>query len=870
MPSADWSAHTRLIVRLRRALLVFVLIATMPLADTRAEQVKPPKGADLKSQTLVTAKSRGYTNVALHKLYVMKPTPGYPYCTDAGDKMQLTDGKYVDGYFWTQKGTVGWKRTAHALITIDLGKVEPIRGVSFRTAAGVAGVGWPTQISIFVSEDAKTYHAVGDLIELSSEHGLPDPSTYSVHTYWTDELKTKGRFVQIAMVLGSAYGFCDEIEVWRGDDAWLNEPIGGKVVGNVEQHLKSSVATSCVRRRLRMDAGAVRKAIEGSKSWRFKKRDVLVKLDELETRIAHVAVDEPDKLRAIVPLNALHEEILALNVHVLKTRGLKGLVVWQKNRWEPLGVLEAPDAPPAELPKLSIRTMRGEYRATAFNITNAGDKTWNGLVQVKGLPSSPKDRPDGAQHVRVHVVEHVDTKQGIVVADALTPLKSGFEKATVSQVLIAPGTTRQLWVTVHATEPLSPGHHRAEVLLYELAPNVNLMVGRRLSPLVRIPLSVQVEPFDFPAHPTLSLGTWDYTNHPPYHRDLTADNIQSAIADLKAHFNDAPWATSRVMPWPKREHVDMSGDIRPGSLDYSRFDKWFNEWKDYARRYMVFSNVPTHMAGRRMGTPEFDKIVGQYFKAWEAHLRKLGLKPKQVALLIKDEPHSEQQHEHIVAWAKAIRAATDFFCIWEDPTDKKLGTPAQDKMLELCDAICPNLGIYSRLGKRAESYYGKFVAGGKRELWFYQCTGPVRLLDPYGYHRLQAWHCWVHGAVGQGFWAYADAGKGNPWCEYLCDGTTYCPAYVAPDGITTSKHWEAVREGIEDYEYLVMLKKRIDELTQAGKTSPVIDNARKLLVEGPKRVAVYQPIRWHEPRDRSLADEVRLEILDALLALKGL
>jgi len=190
-------------------------------------------------------------------------------------------------------------------------------------------------------------------------------------------------------------------------------------------------------------------------------------------------------------------------------------------------------------------------------------------------------------------------------------------------------------------------------------------------------------------------------------------------------------------------------------------------------------------------------------------------------------------------------------------------------MLEACDAICPNLGIYNRLGKKAKDFYGRLVADGKRELWFYQCTGPVKLLDPYGYHRLQAWHCWVHGAVGQGFWAYADAGGGNPWCEYLCRGTTYCPAYVAPDGVTTSKHWEAVREGIEDYEYLHMLKKRVDELSRAGKASSALDKAKKLLVDGPKRVAVYEPISWFDERDRSVADQVRLEILDALVALSG-
>ncbi len=853
-------------MRLLRRVLCVTMLAVLVLCTWGwAEQVQPPSDADTQAKPkAVTAEAKGYTNVALGKPYTFSPAPTYNYCTDPGDKTQLTDGKRVEGYFWVQKGTVGWKGTGHALITIDLGKVEPIRGVSFRTAAGTAGVGWPKQLSIFVSSDGKEYHTVGDLIELSARRGLPDPMKYSVHTYWSDELKTKGRYVQIAVVLGSRYAFCDEIEVWRGEDAWLDQPIGGKVVGNVKTYLRTAAATSCVRRRMRMDADKIRKAIEASKMTAEKKAAALKKLDGLVGQIGSYHVEDPAKLRAVVPLNKLHEDILAINADVLQARGLKGLVVWQKNRWEPLGVLEAPDAPPAEPPRLSIRMMRGEYRATAFNITNLSDHYPDVVIQFEGGPGASRARRYVPEYATVHKVEHVDTKQGIVVADALPRAPMVDPGATLS---IPRGTTRQIWITFRSAG-LRRGTVSGKLLVYRAT---RAGYGAKLvEPPIPLALSLRVEPVDFPKHPTLSLGTWDYTNHPPYHRDLTAENVQAAIADAKAHFHDAPWATNNVMPWPKKENLDDQGDLKPESLDYSRFDKWFNDWKDYARRYMVFSNVPTHMVGRPMGKPEFDKLVGQYFKAWEAHLRKLGIKPNQVALLIRDEPHAESQHEHIIAWAKAIRAATDFFCIWEDPTDKKLGTPAQNRMLELCDAICPNLGIWNRLGKRAEEYYGKFVADGKRELWFYQCTGPVRLLDPYGYHRLQAWHCWVHGAVGQGFWAYADAGKGNPWCEYLCEGTTYCPAYVAPDSITTSKHWEAVREGIQDYEYLVMLKRRIDELTRASKKSPAIDRAKKLLVEGPRRVAVYERIPWHQPRDRSLADEVRLEILDALLALKDL
>jgi len=79
-------------------------------------------------------------NVAAGRPYELDPAPNYPYCTDPGDATQLTDGQYVEGYFWTQKGTVGWQNANPVTITIDLGRDGPLCGASFDTAAGRAGV----------------------------------------------------------------------------------------------------------------------------------------------------------------------------------------------------------------------------------------------------------------------------------------------------------------------------------------------------------------------------------------------------------------------------------------------------------------------------------------------------------------------------------------------------------------------------------------------------------------------------------------------------------------------------------------------------------------------------------------------------------
>ena len=201
---------------------------------------------------------QGLDNLARGKRYTMEPSPNYKYCTDEGDKTQLTDGVYTKGYFWTQKSTVGWSHARHVIITIDLGTVQPIRGASYNTAAGVAGVTWPAFIPILVSDDGKTYFSAGDLVELDAVHGAPPASGYSIHRYWTDQLATHGRYLKLIVVPSGPYTFADEIEVYRGQNTLLRQPLSGKQVVDAQAYIKQIEVTIHVRQRLRNDLAAVR------------------------------------------------------------------------------------------------------------------------------------------------------------------------------------------------------------------------------------------------------------------------------------------------------------------------------------------------------------------------------------------------------------------------------------------------------------------------------------------------------------------------------------------------------------------------------------------------------------------------------------
>jgi hypothetical protein len=780
-------------------------------------------------------------NIALGRPYVMQPAPNYSLCTDEGDAVQLTDGHYsIDGaMFWGEKSTVGWTDITPVVVTIDLGRVQPISGASYSTGArSEADVQWPTAVFVLVSDDQSTWRRTGDLVKLSGRNGEVPPEAKEVEhrfRYVSDQLETRARYVRFVIIPNGRCTFCDEIEIYRGPDSLLSGEVKGPVVSDLKRLSRITATNAGIQNRLHADLAAVRARLAASRLTQGRRTALAAQLDAAEKAIPNLPDADPDTFRTIFPINNVHAEILAVNGALLRYGGLPVLSVWKTGRYDSFSLLDIPKN--TTIPAVvSIDMMGNEFRAESFLLTNASEKAIVANIRLQALPGGSHP-----QWLTVSAIPWTDTATGVPVAAALPVAQSDGDFYPVT---LPAGLTTKVWLSVDSTK-LTPGDHRGALLIESGSQSLSLPFNVRVSP-VRM------------GRPRLSLAMSDYAADSRYGR-----NTSEAIDLMRSHFVDSPWATNQILQLPEETDFDASGKlIKP--LQADKLDQWVAQWPN-ARHYFVFMNVQDRkrFVNFKEGSSEFDARVRSWAKAFEQHVLTLKLKPQQFCLLLVDEPSTDEQNQQIIAWAKAIKAAAPGLTLFEDPQIIKPDSTPFQEAITLADIICPQLLTYHRGGPVLAQYYENLRLAG-HQLWFYQCSGPTRTYNPQSYYRLLAWHAFARNMKGMLFWSFFDMGNARSSCnEYDSSGVSYTPVFLDPGSITGGIHWEAVREGIEDYEYLAMLR------DAAGRTSNAAlkSKAQALLEETSKQVieTYSDNYAWGNVRDGQFQPDVyRMRVLKLL------
>lgn len=761
-------------------------------------------------------------NIALDKPYTLHPNPSYALCRDPGDATQLTDGELTVGHFWTQMSTVGYGGQTWRAV-IDLGQVEPIVGVSYRTAAGRAGVTWPESVRIFVSDDGDKWYEAGELVELSNRKQAPPEDIYTHWRYWTDELPTHGRYVAFSTKPGGPYSFADELEVYRGDAELLTRD-RGKPAPSLEQ----AIQAINFREDLKVEADELREAINQSALAGERKAALLGELDEAAGRLGD-GFDPAATGRR--PLGEPERRLMAVRAKFWRAQQPRDLAVWSATPWDPVkpGTAPAPEATAA----VEVAMMRNETRSAALNLTNGGGMDRAVTITVAGFPGAPS--PDW---LTVREVVYTAAKLMRVAGSALPAAEN-------NALTLPAGMTKQVWLEIDSAG-LPAGDHQGE-----------LLVKAGDETIATVPMGLHVADLTMPEELTLALGGWDYTN--AMHRGVTEENRQKLVDFLQAYHVNAPWATSSVMRFGQH---DETGKMT-AEPDTAQLDEWLELWPD-ARWYCVFNAF-----NETVETPEQRQKVADWINFYAAYLKEKGVEPSQLVLLLVDETRSEEQDARIVSYAEVIHEQQPEVVIFNDPIWVE-PQQAGREMLEASDMLCPNR---VRWIEQREGYEQTYLPlqNDERLLAFYSCSGTARTLDPYSYYRLQAWEAFRYGAIYEAFWAFGDTGGGSSWTEYDTPGTVFAPQFLDDDSVVTSKEMEAIREGLYDYEYLVMLRDAVRAAEQAGRNDAPVQRAKALLAEAPAKVIGAEgaeQIQWADAKDRSLADQVRRDVLAALEALR--
>ena len=793
------------------------------------------------------AASTELDNIARGTRYTFSKPPSYSLCTDEGDATDLTDGvrsgQGPESGFWTEKSTVGWAHPrGPVIITMDLGKVEPISGAAVCTASGGAGVSLPLSIVIEVSDDNQTFYTVGDMVHLGEERWPPAYGTYSPHVYRTTTLRTRGRYVRFVCLASNIFLFFDEIEVYRGEDIWPAEGLASPSGGEEEWLDRTRLTRIGCSRRIRQDLEQVEDEVARADLVPGAKEEADALLAGIREELGTLTwpADARD-FKAILPLNPLHARVFAIYGRLLQANGLAPMTVWHTPRYRLLPLLAKPEG---DLTSLQVSMMSGERRAEVINLTNASATPRTVQLQLKGLPA------------RIQQVEYVDTREAKPVASALHPVnqQNGNWITTVPA-----GMTRQIWFSFEPAD-LEAGQHEGTIAITsgDFAQDV--------------PIVLDISPIRFPASPRLTTAMWDYAVDAMYG---VTDQNQAAVRDavLGDSILNGMWAPANRLPWPPS--ADAEGNLT-GDIDFTMWDEYVRYWPG-KRLYAVFAafNAQTRFLGLEPGTPPFDRAVSQWAAKWAAHNRELGLEPGQAAVLFIDEPTDAEWFEATYRWAKAFRDGSREITVFNDPSGHHLDQDFGAELVEASDIVCPTVSHFGLASPRIKEELRGLHKRGK-DLWFYMCSGPVRQYDT-SYYRLQPWHCFQNNAVGSGFWALGDNGNGDSWNEYWSVArTAYTPFFLGEKEIATSKHWEALREGVADYEYLAMLRDRVAALRARGVADPALqraeaqvrDAAPALMARVTREYGNHYTGVWGD--QAHYAEQSRLEVLASLNKLAGI
>ncbi|MGN0869817.1 MAG: discoidin domain-containing protein [Victivallales bacterium] len=758
-------------------------------------------------------------NIALNRPYTLDPAPNYALCTNETDLTDLTDGKNCESKtpLWAQPGCVGWNHvTVPIKVTIDLGKSQVVSQIRFSTGGNISGVQYPDSIDVEVSNDGRRFYRLGSLTDMCKAKLPPSDYGYKPVIFEAGFPPVSARYVRLRGMANGMYYFCDEIEI----HSTVKQPAAIETLSEAvsDDNFASLASGALIERysKLRMlktwDEFSARLKSKGRTA------SYAAELARIRTSIKEFAYrGNPLEFSSAVPLGLPDCQLYTLNARLLRELGYPELSVWTADAYTDISPLAFP--PKNSNPGIQMHMMNNESRGAVLNLTSSADRELVLTVDSGNLP------------VKLYEVVYLDNAAMRLSSTALMPLNSDLR--------LPPGFTKQLYIQFHPQE-LPVGRHEGR-----------LIVNRTSSAALEIPVQLTISPVRFPDKPRLNGGLWDYLDFRSKDgksRGLYGDQAEFARRDQQEHLMDSTFAglyRSRgrcgenlaewnigILPGLDNMRVAADGSLLT-RLDFSDFDRWTSAWPD-AAHYLIFlgARADSKFGGAAPGTPRFDRAVAEFAAQWDAHLEAEGIDHRRVVFHLLDEPRDKATYEASKHWMKAFKNGSRRIPVYSNPNKFM---PEFKEGMKDADILSPHIELLIGGDKQSAEFFRSRAAAGQK-LWVYSCDEGPFSTAPW-YFRRQPWVAFAFGATGSFFWAYCDSsGIPNALNQYLSDKIYFSPVLIQRNRITGTKHFEALREGVEDYEYLCILRDLIDAKTDL----PSAANAKRLLQEAVSQISAQQ------------------------------
>jgi hypothetical protein len=390
--------------------------------------------------------------------------------------------------------------------------------------------------------------------------------------------------------------------------------------------------------------------------------------------------------------------------------------------------------------------------------------------------------------------------------------------------------THGFWVDLYVPPETTPGEYRGTYL-------VTAEDGKSLE----VAVVLTVWDFELPQTPTLVMA---FGSPAQRLRDFYRQRAKMGQEPEPSDWQAVQTQCAQLLSEHRFNAVPPSDMLRPVAQANGSFQipaEQVRALRAFVDRYHVNAlDIPHPSSVIKDPEAERDKLRA-WLAAFDRAAQELNRPQIVFYVYLKDEPNTREGYEYVQKWGRAIRAAKSVVQVmvveqtWTEPGLSGADSAWGD-LYGAVDIWCPLFSLHRQDSAAKRQALGETV-------WAYTalCQGPPtpwwHIDYPLLNYRVPAWMAWRDGMKGLLYWGgmsywretddpwlhapvYTGRGvfqQGDKGIRFNGEGSLVYPARaVGYDGIVPTIRLKALRDAIEDYEYLAILS-RLGKSVEADK-----------------------------------------------------